>query len=581
MAEKYLIYFQPGQILFHVTRGFNLDPTPLVRWANTVAEKKGMTITPSQEVYQFDTRPRRSSDSQKSSVQTGQVYIPSRATELRRTWPDFTRLGRTKPRATTPPPFSLVAATVTSPNWPPFKAYKPFEDQEAQAAQQQAFMEQLDLIKLLDDERDSAPPEFKLEVVSPNWLASSNPSGSGTTGGPGGPPSPADPANAGKYRFVPNSVYFPSALPGIKPEDQERAVVVILDTSYSIQELDDISKNWPTHDLLQSLLGPSGSLRGADGRLNVTLDPMVASLVPDLTIDGHDYVMNDHGLFVAGIIDTIAPNSELHLYQVLNKYGVGDVLSLVRALTEVIGTFGDRLEKVVVNASLTVVTPMEENPCYKDDGMALKILSYKSKPQWFWDLLHWLCRFFQMFFPGLRCRWSWFDRQAMLLEWVSDLLYVLGPSMVAAAGNNAANGHRPPASFPAAFDSVLGVGAWSRGTVGNPTALEPASYSNLSDTPTTQGVIAAGGEAGKKGLLGIYVGKIPDGTANGKPSDTGMAHWSGTSFAAPIVSGLVALWVNSKTVASAQEAINTIVDLAKKEAGTSAGESPIPVEQEK
>jgi hypothetical protein len=60
-----------------------------------------------------------------------------------------------------------------------------------------------------------------------------------------------------------------------------------------------------------------------------------------------------------------------------------------------------------------------------------------------------------------------------------------------------------------------------------------------------------------------------------------MANWSGTSFAAPIVSGLVAAWVNSGQVASTREAINTIVELAKKEAGTSAGESPIPVEQEK
>lgn len=582
MAEKYLIYFQPGQIIFHVTGGFDGDPTALLGWAKDVTEKKGKSVTISApQVHRFSTT--QSPDSPKASVRTSKAYIPPRTTEQRWKWPDLTSLFRTAPRAKTPPPFSLVAANITSPNWPQFKAYKPFEDQEAQEAQQRALLEQLDLIKLLDDERKSAPPSLKLEVVSPNWLLSSNPSGSGTTGGPGGPPSAADAIDIGKHHFNITSVFTPNAVSGAKPEEPENVVVAILDTSYTIQELDDFGSRLTDHELVQKLLGPSGALRGAEMQWNVTLDSRVANAVPDLTIDGHDYDMTDHGLFVAGIVNSLAPQAKLHLYQVLNKYGVGDVLSIVRALEDVRVKFGDRLENVVINMSLTMTVPLEENPCHRGDKMASKILSYKPKPAWFWKLLHGLCQLLQLFFPRLRCRWSWFDRQAMVLESISDLLYVLGPSMIAAAGNNAANGYRPPASYPAAFDSVLGVGAWSRGVAGNPNApLVPASYSNLADTPTIQGVLAVGGEAGKKnGLLGVYLGNIPDGTPNGKPNPTGWARWSGTSFATPIVSGLVALWVSNKAAANTREAINVLLDLAKKETGTSAGESPIPVEQEK
>jgi hypothetical protein len=43
------------------------------------------------------------------------------------------------------------------------------------------------------------------------------------------------------------------------------------------------------------------------------------------------YRMTDHGLFVAGIIHTIAPQAELHLIEVLNPYGVGDLESITRA----------------------------------------------------------------------------------------------------------------------------------------------------------------------------------------------------------------------------------------------------------
>jgi subtilisin family serine protease len=113
--------------------------------------------------------------------------------------------------------------------------------------------------------------------------------------------------------------------------------------------------------------------------------------------------------------------------------------------------------------------------------------------------------------------------------------------MVAAAGNDAQrNRHRnyhgrPSARYPAAFDTVIGVGALPRGASGS--GIAAASYSNLADRPQKTGFATLGGEDGvENGVLGLYIGPFPD----GRPNDTKWAWWAGTSFATPIVTGLVA-----------------------------------------
>ncbi len=422
MSEKlWDLYFQPGQIIFHVTEEFNGDPTPLIEWANRLA-----------------------SSFYKDNNITGDV-------------------------------------SVTAPSVMNFKPPENSSSSNQVRSISKAYVQ--------PSARKSAPPPLKLKAVVPNWLVRSNPpSGPGTTGGPGGKPSSADPAREGTRTFDLTSVFYPSVLPGIKSGDRSDVVVAILDTSYSIEELKKFQADLPSHELIQNLLGPAGALRTPDGEWNIHLDCLADNYLPDVKDhENYDYDMTGHGLFVAGITNDIAPQAEIHLYRVLNKYGLGDVLSIACALDDISKRFYDRLDKVVINMSLTLSRPQEEAHCTPGDELGLKILKEKPKPEWFWNVLHWICRILQLFFPSLRCSWRWFDRQTLPLEWLSDLVYVLGPSIVAAAGNNGKNGHRPSALFPAAFDSVLGVGAWARSPESDPKApILPASYSNLSDTPTTQ-----------------------------------------------------------------------------------------------
>ncbi len=104
-----------------------------------------------------------------------------------------------------------------------------------------------------------------------------------------------------------------------------------------------------------------------------------------------------------------------------------------------------------------------------------------------------------------------------------DLLEEDDVLIVAAAGNDAHPGNRPFARQPAAFDSVIGVGAL--GMDGN-----PAVYSNLADQPSHIGIATFGGDmdAGgaadpERGVLGVYTGEFPDGSKN----ENGWARWGG------------------------------------------------------
>lgn len=211
--------------------------------------------------------------------------------------------------------------------------------------------------------------------------------------------------------------------------------------------------------------------------------------------------MINHGLFVAGLIHAIAPDSTIQLIRVLDKENVGDLFTLTESLHDFLQTSNlERYEGAVINMSLGIrIPPLEARNL---SGLPREINSLR-------DLI-----------AIARC---------------SNVV------VVAAAGNNSARVSVPELpNLPAAWSSVIGVSA-SNINKGR------ACFSNLGD------IGAPGGD-----------GRETDGPAEicrprnhecldaecpfaviGPISKTlttssGFAYWTGSSFAAPMVSGLAA-----------------------------------------
>ncbi|HEU0293450.1 MAG TPA: hypothetical protein VFR47_11980, partial [Anaerolineales bacterium] len=121
---------------------------------------------------------------------------------------------------------------------------------------------------------------------------------------------------------------------------------------------------------------------------------------------------------------------------------------------------------------------------------------------------------------------------------------------------------------PAAFDGVWGIGALPKNYDRTAAGYKTAAYSNISDKPSTTGFVVFGGESGfGNGVLGAYISDFPQRAgclpsllqmlrwkAGERPdpgtftfdqvkyqaNKTGWAWWAGTSFAAPVISGILA-----------------------------------------
>lgn len=197
----------------------------------------------------------------------------------------------------------------------------------------------------------------------------------------------------------------------------------------------------------------------------------------------------DHGLFVAGLIHALAPYSDIHLIRVLDDAAQGLMSTLLIALARFIREVGNdgSLRGAVINLSL---------------GLADSDEGGRAEP------------------ASLR----------LLL----DVANALGIVVVAAAGNDSAptpGSHGP--QIPAAWETVIGVSASNY-------ERKLACYSNAGD------VMAPGG-----GGVAPYCQPGLDRcrTADCKyalislstASWTGFGYGVGSSFAAPLVSGLAAI----------------------------------------
>ncbi len=284
---------------------------------------------------------------------------------------------------------------------------------------------------------------------------------------------------------------------------------------------------------------------------------------PDQPATGKDiygrlvgFPMNDHGIFVAGIIRDLAPDAKVECIRVLNDYGIGNTAMLIQALENIHNRMlpvnpntkkaGDLYNApVVINLSL-VATPADEE--LADFGYTVDSI----KPA----------------------------RLGILRP--IEILAAQGAVFVAAAGNDSDpretmmnKGKRWQARYPAAFaypgvsktgvSAVIPVGAVNQ-------SGEASSYSNY---PGPLGIATYGGEIPQPNpsvantnvvtqveepidaLRGVYSATLYPALSKSdllpyhspapvvypeyQPSPTSTwAYWAGTSFATPIISALAA-----------------------------------------
>lgn len=205
--------------------------------------------------------------------------------------------------------------------------------------------------------------------------------------------------------------------------------------------------------------------------------------------------VRDHGVFGASLVDIIAPESEIRFYRVLDQSNRGDLYTLLRALETLFQTWeAENTPPLVINMSLGIHPP--------PDSQA--------------------------------------EADLAILENILRSFYDRGAVIVAAAGNDSAERSRmgmepAPMQYPAAYDFVIGVGASNARN-------EMACFSNHAD------ILAPGGDndancmlavnecaSGGIGSTSCVVGYVYT------PPNAHYAYWNGTSFAAPLVSGVAAL----------------------------------------
>jgi hypothetical protein len=380
----------------------------------------------------------------------------------------------------------------------------------------------------------------QLRAIAPNWLLGGGQS-QVSTGGPETPPiAPGDitdlDAAAAKLHkpwdfFVsaqdlsPSRAMLPQPLPGFeafqnlfnKDYCSQQVHVAILDTAPSKDTLESGFGKWDKPDSLYAqLLKAKGVLSnnnlevtyGNDFKITYYNDSEDPQFEDTFGLKDHDYDMSDHGLFIAGIIRTLAPEAHIHLIQVLNNYGVGTMAALLEGIMRLRAEILQPGGITVVNSSLTITFPFDESQMNPAEGSWMEVL---------WKILH------EIMGDALK------NLLVLNVRTFYELLKMPDTMLFAAAGNDGEkNKADAEARYPAAFEGVYGVGAWG------------AYYSNKADEQSEERFLAFGGDAdtlATGGMLGLYTRpEFPDKS----PNALGLARWAGTSFATAVATGTFA-----------------------------------------
>jgi hypothetical protein len=395
--------------------------------------------------------------------------------------------------------------------------------------------ELMDIVSMLNQKlQGQTVSGLTIQLLAPNWLASVASSDSGGTGGRGRPPRPFyGNRKTASYRF--NDLMINLHAHGLDG-DGTGVDVVIFDTAPSGHDLVAARKEWPDHPIIFSLLGPSGKLR----LYPASYDELLR--IGNTSINDGSYRLTDHGLFVAGIIHSIAPKADIHLIEIMNHCGVGDFMSFVQGLQRVRTEIYDPERKLVINCSWILEFPRDDFHCRHrseigdpDADFERAVLEFSKGDQ----------------------------ATPLMLEFLFNQFYSLGRQAIAAGGNDAGKQHARQigSRYPAALRNVTEVQT-------PPKIFEKEGNgkyrTNVSSTlpirPESTVIMLLGGqgqEGGEDEVLGVYIGGFPDGSLNVEK----WAWWSGSSFAAPILTGAVAAVLSSSDqIIRTQDAIQKLYD---------------------
>lgn len=381
----------------------------------------------------------------------------------------------------------------------------------------------------------------------PNWYAGAATKVHGE-GGPGARPTVfnGEPANP-PYHFT-----LPSAI-SCGPDSDDGVSVYILDTVPKQQTIAEVRNSkcsagqpWQHNQIMQHLLPEKTSLmtwHRADLK-----DPHMKLVEREF-----DYLHNlgrrrpmlmrhlqkipDHGLFIAGIVNSLAPGAKLHLIEVLDEYGIGTYLTILHGLKKLETLLGnDQNSKIVVNCSFVLALPPSETKVATNVPPGHKRLLNQLLDK----------HPIEQLAKGL-------EEMASHIKVNSDKEIIF----LAAAGND---GHDTTISspqrlltrYPAGYSSYIGVGALQSDDTRAP-------YSNIADEQ--EGFLTFGGDIQSNlsanpnsGILGIYTAD----DVNGRPNLSGWVRWAGTSFSTAVLSGLMACLASTHGIQSAYQQLKNL-----------------------
>ena len=359
-----------------------------------------------------------------------------------------------------------------------------------------------------DDSLKKQLEKASLDQVSLNWVNSGANGGMGS-GGPSAPPTPFTTPVGVPPPPIPYQ--FDVKNPALKQMlgHGQGVEVAILDTLPHNGAL-AMSNAYTAFNRVTSSDSDSAG-QTSDRRVSLEAailgyGPYDFALLLPFEIRDQPYAMPDHGLFVAGIIHSLVKDAKLHLIEVLNPFGVGDVQSIAEGFSIAISLVAGSGLKWVINCSLTLNAPANMDQLRK---MIADLMADPgdTSPQDLADLL--ACCWLRGCVETLCRAITYLPGQAQGIENACNMLFP-NSGVIAAAGNDTLKtGTLTPTGprYPAISDSVVGVGAL-KGTTGG--VFEAADYTNLADAPTSSGMTTFGGEPlPSKGVLGIYVDDIP------------------------------------------------------------------------